>query len=77
MEFHHTPEDASWLNVAECDLAVFTTQCLDRSLPDLAMLADEAAAWEQQPNRDRPAIRWDFTMVRVRRKLKRLYPHPA
>ncbi len=46
LEFHHTPKHGSWLNVAECELAVLATQCLDRRLPDLGTVAREVAAWD-------------------------------
>ena len=76
MEFHYTPKHGSWLNVAECELAVLATQCLDRRLPDLATVAREVAAWEARRNRERPTIKWHFTTVQARRKLRHLYPHP-
>ena len=30
------PKPGSWLNVAEIELSLFTTQCLDRRMPDMA-----------------------------------------
>ena len=50
VEFHRTPKHGSWLNVAECELAVLATQCLDRRLPDLVTVAREVAAWEDRRN---------------------------
>jgi DDE superfamily endonuclease len=47
VEFHYTPEHASWLNMAEIDITVLSRQCLDRRLPDEAMLIHEVAAWEK------------------------------
>jgi hypothetical protein len=46
LEFHHTPGHGSWLNVAECELAVLASQCLDRRLPGLTTVAREVAACE-------------------------------
>lgn len=77
LEFHHTPKHGSWLNVAECELAVLATQCLDRRLPDLPTVAREVVAWETRRNRERPTVKWHFTTAQARRKLKHLYPHPA
>lgn len=74
LELHHTPKHGSWLNVAECELAVLATQCLDRRLPDLATVAREVAAWERRRNIDRPTVKWHFTTAQARRKLKHLYP---
>ena len=33
-EWHYTPKHGSWLNMAEIELSVLTTQCLDRRIPD-------------------------------------------
>ncbi len=33
-EWHYTPEHGSWLNIAECELSVLATQCLDQRIPD-------------------------------------------
>ena len=76
VEFHRTPKHGSWLNVAECELAVLATQCLDRRLPDLVTVAREVAAWEDRRNQERPTIKWHFTTAQARRKLRHLYPHP-
>jgi DDE superfamily endonuclease len=34
LEIHDTPKHGSWLNMAETELRVLTTQCLDRRNPD-------------------------------------------
>ena len=77
LEFHYTPKHGSWLNVAECELAVLASQCLGRRLPDVSMVRSEIAAWERQRNRERPTVAWHFTTAQARRKLKHLYPHLA
>jgi DDE superfamily endonuclease len=77
LEFHHTPKHGSWLNVAECELAVLANQCLNRRLPDLATVSSEAAAWERQRNIERPTVKWHFTTAQARRKLKHVYPIPV
>ena len=33
-EWHYTPKHGSWLDMAESELAVLSTQCLDRRIPD-------------------------------------------
>jgi hypothetical protein len=43
-EWHYTPRHGSWLNLAESELAVLSSQCLDRRIPDAAALAREVAA---------------------------------
>ena len=41
LEFHYTPKHGSWLNMAECEFAVRTKQCLARRVPDVATLRRE------------------------------------
>jgi hypothetical protein len=77
LEFHYTPKHGSWLNIAECELAVLAAQCPDRRLPDVATAAREVAAWEARRNRQRPTVKWHFTTAHARHKLKHLYPYPA
>jgi transposase len=74
LEIHYTPTHGSWLNMAEVELAVLSSQCLDRRIPDLSMLAAEVRAWEAARNRTATTIDWRFTTSDARIKLKRLYP---
>lgn len=74
LEFHYTPKHASWLNMAELELAVLARQCLDRRLPTLDAVAGEVAAWEHRRNRDEIGVTWRFTTADARTKLARLYP---
>jgi len=74
LEIHYTPKHGSWLNIAEIELSVFTEQCLDRRLPDVATLRFEAAAWYAGRNADQKTVDWQFTTDTARIKLKRLYP---
>jgi DDE superfamily endonuclease len=76
LEFPFTPKLGSWLNVAECELAVLASQCLGRRLPDLATARAEIGAWERQRNHERPTVAWHFTTAQARRKLRHLYPEP-
>lgn len=74
LEFHYTPKHGSWLNMAEIELSVLDSQCLDRRLPDREMLRCEIAAWEARRNHDQATIHWRFTAHDARCKLKRIYP---
>jgi hypothetical protein len=74
LELHYTPKHGSWLNMAECEFAVLTQQCLDRRLPDIAPLSREIAAWQAPRNRHQTKINWSFSTTDARVKLKRLYP---
>lgn len=74
IEWHYTPEHASWLNIAECDLSVLKRQCLKSRLPDLETVEMKASAWQNRRNQLQAAIDWRFTTDDARIKLKRLYP---
>ena len=43
-EWHYTPKHGSWLDMAESELAVLTSQCLSRRIPDKPTLEKEVAA---------------------------------
>jgi hypothetical protein len=74
LEIHYTPKHGSWLNMAEIELAVLSSQCLDRRIPDTDTLATEIAAWEDDRNTTATAVNWRFTTVDARIKLRHLYP---
>ena len=73
-EWHYTPKHGSWLNLAEFELGVLTSQCLDRRIPNKQILIDEIAAWEHDRNANHTKADWQFTTKNARIKLKHLYP---
>ena len=74
LEVHHTPKHGSWLDMAEIELGVLATQCLDRRIGDMETLAREVAAWQARRNAAACKVDWRFTTADARIKLKRLYP---
>lgn len=74
LEFHYTPKHGSWLNMAECEFAALTKQCLARRVPTMAILRREIAAWQARRNRAKTRINWRFATADARVKLQRLYP---
>jgi hypothetical protein len=60
--------------MAEIELAILSSQCLDRRIPDSEMLRAEIAAWERDRNETATAVNWRFTTSDARIKLQRLYP---
>jgi hypothetical protein len=38
LEIHYTPKHGSWLNIAEIELSVMSSQCLDRRIATLDAL---------------------------------------
>ena len=73
-EWHYTPKHGSWLDLAESELGVLSSQCLDRRIPDKQALRDEIAAWQHDRNANKSKANWHFTTPNARIKLKHLYP---
>jgi len=73
-EFHYTPKHGSWLDMAESELGILASQCLDRRIPDKQKLTEEIAAWQASRNKHHTKANWQFTTKDARIKLKRLYP---
>ncbi len=74
IEWHYTPKHGSWLNVAECEFAILTRQCLSRRTPTIGDLRRRVGAWENARNDRRVEAKWRFTTADARVKLHRLYP---
>ena len=70
----NTPKHGSWLDLAESELGVLASQCLDRRIADKQILAREVAAWQDHRNKRHAKADWRFTTANARVKLKRLYP---
>jgi hypothetical protein len=73
-EWHYTPKHGSWLDMAESELSVLSSQCLDRRIGDLERLRTEVAAWVADRNKHQAKADWQFTTADARIKLKSLYP---
>lgn len=73
LQFHYTPNHASWLNMAEIEIGVLQRQCLARCAAEQATLASEVAAWQKRRNAARCGIEWTFTRRDADRKLSRHY----
>jgi len=65
-EWHYTPKHGSWLDLAESELGVLSSQCLDRRIPDKRTLVEEIAAWEHDRNANNTKANWHFCMDRPR-----------
>jgi hypothetical protein len=66
--------EKDWLDLAESELGVLSSQCLDRRIPDKRTLVEEIAAWENDRNANNTKANWHFTTPNARIKLKHLYP---
>ena len=74
LEFHRTPENASWLNMAEIEFSALSRSCLKGRNPDTDALKREITAYETQRNTAAAAIDWRFNTHDARTKLHRFYP---
>ena len=74
IEFHYTPKHGSWLNMAETEINIMNSQCLNRRLDTQSLIAPEVAAWEKKRNLAKARTHWTFTLAAARRKLRKLYP---
>jgi hypothetical protein len=75
VQWHYTPKYGSWLDMAESELGVLSSQCLSHCIPDLPTLEKEVAAWEDHRNKHHAKANWQFPPDDAYVKLKRLYPH--
>lgn len=66
IEFHHTPIHASWLNMVELELAVLSSQCLDRRLESQTAVRREVWVWEAERNAKKATVDWRFTCEKAR-----------
>jgi len=73
-EFVFTPRHGSWLNMAEIELHVLSSQCLSRHISTMEEITKEVKAWENDRNNKNSKINWQFTTKDSRVKLRRLYP---
>jgi DDE superfamily endonuclease len=65
-DWHYTPKHGSWLNMAESELSVLSSQCLARRIPDKQMLIDEVTAWQGRRNQNHAKADWQFTTADAR-----------
>ena len=74
IEWHYTPKHGSWLNMAESEISIMNSQCLDRRLDSVSAIATEVAPWEAKRNTRHARMHWTFTLAVARQKLRKLYP---
>jgi hypothetical protein len=72
-DYHYTPTNASWLNMAEIEISALSKQCLDRRIPTKEDLEREVLACVKERNARAITITWQFTTHYARKKFKRHY----
>jgi DDE superfamily endonuclease len=73
-EFVYTPKHGSWLNIAEIELNVLHSQCLNRRIDNIETVRREVYAWQNHRNNKEAKVNWQFKTDDARIKLKKLYP---
>ncbi len=74
LEFHHTPKQGSWLNMAEIEFSVLARTGLKGRNADDDALQRNISACEAERNYAKAKINWRFTTKHARTKMCRLYP---
>ena len=68
---HFTPKHGSWLNPAECEIGMWSKECLGRNrVPTLPALKRRTCAWNSRLNRQRRTINWQYTTTDARRDFR-------
>lgn len=73
VEFVYTPKHASWLNMAEIEINVLESQCLNRRIGNDAMLKKEIKEWQKLRNKKNAKINWSFTKRDAYKKMSKNY----
>ena len=73
IDFFYTPKHASWLNMAEIEINMLETECLDRKIDTHEKLIREVYVWESEKNKKNKKIFWKFTKKDADRKLSKHY----
>ena len=60
-EWHYAPKHRSWLDMAESELGVRSSECLSRRIPDKQTLQRQVAAWQVYRNKHHANANWQFT----------------
>ena len=76
-EFARASKHGSWLNMAEIEINVMVSQCLDRRIDNIETVKSEVASWQARRDNLQARINWQFTAKEARIKLNRLYPTTA
>lgn len=74
LEWHFTPEHASWLNVAEIELSALSVQAIGGRIESREELTSRVECWEKERNQRQVRIDWQFRTEDARIKLRRFYP---
>jgi len=66
--FHYTPKHASWLNMAEIEIGIFSRQSIRGRIGTEEKLREHTKIWQEGRNREHAMINWKFTVADARKK---------
>lgn len=72
-EFHFTPKNGSWMNMAEIEFSSVVRQCLKKRTKSMDQLETDVKLWEAKRNEEKLKISWSFTVPKARDKMKNQY----
>ena len=73
IKFIYTPKHASWLNMAEIEINLMDSECLDKNIGTKNEIITELDIWCKQNNRRKRNIYWSFTKYKADKKLSKYY----
>ncbi len=73
-DFHYTPKNACWLNMAELELSAIVVECLGkRRISNMNILNKEVQICVKDRNKRKATVSWQFTTKKARKKLQHWY----
>lgn len=72
-QYHYTPVNGSWLNMAEIELSALSRQCLKNRIPQKEMVASQLEPWVKERIEKEIKINWRFTTDKAREKFSKKY----
>jgi hypothetical protein len=58
--FHHAPEHARWLNMAEVEIGIRDRQCTGQRFATAPLSQTEVRQWQQRRNAEGRGMEWNF-----------------
>ncbi len=73
LEWHYTPTQGNWLNMAQIELSLLKQEALDRPISDIQALQAAVTVVVAQRNREQAEIAWQLTTRQAREALDHVY----
>lgn len=73
VQFHYTPVNGSWLNMAEIEIHALSVQCLNRRMKDQKNVSTQIQALVKDRNAKSIKTNWQFSIPDARDKFQRFY----